>query len=261
MDNHGDILSYNDFCLKHGFACHPKEFYTVVNAIPKSIVLLKGILSHYSVTFSLPSLRLDTLSIRDQKCTNKFIRSVFINRLCPNRLRRHHIFKDFDSNELKEIRISYLSFPIFPKAKELQFKIMNDIYPSKEFLKSKFDIEENSCQFCESDIETTEHIFFNCIHSKLFWSHLNNRLSYVNIHINLLNYKPIKFGIFKKDCMQHYLINNLICYGKFFIHKCRFLKSTPSFPHFINELRIIASSLHTISSNKAITLANFFQPI
>ncbi len=49
MDNHEDILSYNDFCLKHGFVCHPKEFYTVVNAIPKSIVLLlKGIISSVS---------------------------------------------------------------------------------------------------------------------------------------------------------------------------------------------------------------------
>ncbi len=68
MHNHGDILIYNDFCQKHGFVCHPKEFYPVVNAIPKSIVLLlKETLSLYSVTLSLPSLRLDTLSIRDQK--------------------------------------------------------------------------------------------------------------------------------------------------------------------------------------------------
>ncbi len=93
MDNPGDILIYNDFCQKHGFVCHPKEFYTVVNAIPKSIVLLlKETLSLYSVTLSLPSLRLDTLSIRDQKCTNMFIRSIFIQ-LYPNRLRHHHIFK------------------------------------------------------------------------------------------------------------------------------------------------------------------------
>ncbi len=63
-----------------------KSFITVVNAIPKSIVfLLKDTLSHYSVTLSLPSLRLDTLSIRDQKCTNMFIRSIFIQ-LYPNRL-------------------------------------------------------------------------------------------------------------------------------------------------------------------------------
>ncbi len=61
-----------------------------------------------------------------------------------------------------------------------------------------------------------------------------------------------------KDCMQHYLINNLLCRVNCFIHKCRFLKTTPNFPHFINDLRIIASSLYTLSSNKAITLAIFF---
>ncbi len=97
--------------------------------------------------------------------------------------------------------MSYLSFPIFPKVKELQFEGIYDIS------RSKFDIEENSCQFCESDIESTEHIFLNCIHSKLFWSDLNNRMSCVKIHINLLNYKQIKLGVFKKACTQHYLIN------------------------------------------------------
>ncbi len=53
MDNHGDILIYNDFCQKHGFVCHPKEFYKVVNAIPKSIVLLlKETLSLFCDIFS-----------------------------------------------------------------------------------------------------------------------------------------------------------------------------------------------------------------
>ncbi len=42
---------------------------------------------------------------------------IFIHRLHPNRLRRHHIFKGFDSNELKGIRMSYLSFPLLPTVK------------------------------------------------------------------------------------------------------------------------------------------------
>ncbi len=45
------------------------------------------------------------------------VRNIFIHRLYPNRLRRHHIFKGFDSNELKGIRMSYLSFPLLPKVK------------------------------------------------------------------------------------------------------------------------------------------------
>ncbi len=74
------------FFLNMDFVCLPKEFYTVVNAIPKNMVLfIKGVLSHYSVTFSLPYLCLDNLSIRDHKCNNKYIRSIFIGRFNPNR--------------------------------------------------------------------------------------------------------------------------------------------------------------------------------
>ncbi len=33
VDESGNILDYNSFTLKHGFACHPKQFFTVINAM------------------------------------------------------------------------------------------------------------------------------------------------------------------------------------------------------------------------------------
>lgn len=123
MDNYGIVLNCNDFCLKHGFVCHPKEFYTGI--------LIKGILSHYSVTFSLPCPCLGELSIRDHKCNNKYTISVFIDRIHPNIIKSYYIFKDCNTKEVKEMRMSYLAFPSLPKAKELHFKIINDICPSK----------------------------------------------------------------------------------------------------------------------------------
>lgn len=261
MDTSGNILSYNDFCLKHKFVCHPKEFFTVIKAIPKSMILLmKGILSHYSVTFTLPTLCLGELSIKDCKCNNKYIRTIFIERLHPNRIRRHYIFKDFNPNEIKELRMNYLIFPSLPKVKELHFKIINDIYPSKDFLHSHFNIEENTCQFCETEIETTEHIFFYCNYTKEFWSHLYSKMSSIIACMNSLEYKQIKFGVLK-TCPQHYLINNLFDFAKFFIHKCRILKAPPSFPHFIRELEMLANSLHTLSNEKSNVIANFFKDL
>lgn len=261
-DSYGNVLNYKDFCLKHGFACHPKEFYSVVNAIPKNMVLLvKGILSHYSVTFSLPSPCLGELVIRDHKCNNKYIRNVFINKLHPNRIKRYYVFKEFNPKEVKEMRMNYLTFPSLPKVKELHFKIINDIYPSKELIKSKFDIGENSCQFCDGDIETTEHIFFYCDYSKLFWAQLCSKMSCVITWINPLEYKQIKFGVLKKDYSQHYLINNLFDVAKYFIHKCRFLKTPPSFPHFSNELKLFAASLDALSNEKATAVASFFSEL
>ncbi len=32
VDESGNMLDYNSFTLKHGFACHPKQFFTVINA-------------------------------------------------------------------------------------------------------------------------------------------------------------------------------------------------------------------------------------
>ncbi len=61
--------------------------------------------------------------------------------------------------------MSYLSFPIYPKVKELQFKIMNDANDfAKVILKP-----------------------LSTFSSQMFWSHLNNRISCVNIHVNLIN--------------------------------------------------------------------------
>lgn len=94
MDNYGNVLNYNDFSLKYGFVSHSKEFYNIVD-IPKyhyMVLLVKGFLSHYSVTFSLPSPCLGELCIRDNKCNNKYIRSVFIDKLNLNRI-KPYVFK------------------------------------------------------------------------------------------------------------------------------------------------------------------------
>ena len=79
--------------------------------------------------------------------------------------------------------------------------------------------------------------------------------------VNPLEYKQIKFGVLKKDCLQHYLVNNLFEVAKYFIHKCRFLKTPPSFPHFSNELKFFAASLDALSNKKATTVARFFSEL
>ncbi len=55
--------------------------------------------------------------------------------------------------------------------------------------------------------------------------------------------------------------NNLFELAKYFIHKYRFLKTPPSFPYFVNELKAFATSLGTLSNEKAITVANFFNEL
>jgi len=57
IDEKGNLLNYNAFTLKHGFTCHPKEFFTVINAIPSGIkMLMRYALSCAEVNPALPTL-------------------------------------------------------------------------------------------------------------------------------------------------------------------------------------------------------------
>jgi len=43
----------------------------------------------------------------------------------------------------------------------VNFKILNEIYPTNEFLRLKFNFEVNNCVFCETNIENLEVITSN----------------------------------------------------------------------------------------------------
>ena len=114
-----------------------------------------------------------TLSINNQpllekRCNNTFLRTVLTKEFFPCSLKRKHILKDY-SSDTKRIRCKFHSFPISPKAKEVHFKTMNDIYPYGEFLRLKFNLNCDECAFCKTEVETLEHLMFSCSLSFLFW--------------------------------------------------------------------------------------------
>ena len=95
-----------------------------------------------------------------------------------------------------------MSYPIPHKAKEVVFKILNDIYPSYHFLHIRFNWENNTCGFCERDIETVEHIFFQCEHVLEFgwnWLAFRSWMLTKQITFQQLNWMSIKVGVQLKE--------------------------------------------------------------
>lgn len=80
----------------------------------------------------------------------------------------------FSDEAVSKIMKTYISIPIPPKGKEAHFKTMNEIYTSNEFLRMKFNVNNNCCNFCISDVESTDRLFY-CFNITLnSWSHLND---------------------------------------------------------------------------------------
>ena len=70
------------------------------------------------------------------------------------------MFQDFTNTSVVKIRTSNLSFPVPPKAKEVYFKML-EIYLCNDLLRQRFNLDLNVCTFCNSDIETMEHLIFS----------------------------------------------------------------------------------------------------
>ncbi len=85
----------------------------------------------------------------------------FVNELYPFSLNKNVVFQYFSKDEVKILRTKYLKFPVAPKA-TVHFKILNGVYPSREFLRCQFGLDVNNCSFCDDQIETTDHLFYDC---------------------------------------------------------------------------------------------------
>lgn len=50
----------------------------------------------------------------------------------------------------------------FERHYHVHFKTIYDIYPCKELLRARFNLDDNTCTFCEEHSECQEHLFYTC---------------------------------------------------------------------------------------------------
>ena len=114
-----------------------------------------------------------------------------------------------------------------PKAKEVHFKTINDIYPCSDFLHQRFKFDSSNCRFCDTDIETVEHLFFQCKFVNVFWKEFRDWLTGHGFNVPVLNYECIKVGFILVEDRRECTYSILIILAKYFIHKCRFFNTQP----------------------------------
>ncbi len=172
MDKQGNLLSHENLCVKYNLQCSIQEYNKVMKAIPTLFKMMTQQLVVHSNVSEMRSLCVEGISLGSKLFSNKFIRNVLTTHYYPCQPKRKYVLSEYSVVEARKLRKRYLSYPIPHKAKEVTFKILNDIYPSNHFLHKRFNWDNNSCGFCERDIETVEHIFFDCEHVIEFWFYL-----------------------------------------------------------------------------------------
>ena len=86
------------------------------------------------------------------------------------------------------------------------------------------------------NIETIQHLFWECPHTQHFWQNINKLISNFGTH-TLSNYATISLGLQENtNSPKTTIINFIIIMAKYFIFKCKYAKQTPSYVFFKNVL-------------------------
>ena len=161
--------------------------------------------------------------IPNAKDFRRFITDNLFTEPCSNRfwLNKHNIEVNENTRKLawnttQEVRL-----------RELQWKILHNIYPTNILLEKMGIATDNRCSLCRTEIDYIEHFFFSCSIIKHIWDYitdLTQKLFNTKIKINET---LVIFGIEKKsmqtlDKKQIKTLNHIILIAKMCISKYRY---------------------------------------
>ena len=90
------------------------------------------------------------------------------------------------------------------KLREFQFIILNRIIFTSEKLFRFGMADSPSCAFCQTEVESVEHLLFSCKVSSSFWKHVLSWLCDYNIPVDNLEEEDVIFGKF--DIAEDFLL-------------------------------------------------------
>ena len=121
----------------------------------------------------------------------------------------------YSAHYFGKINISFRK-TLEPKLREFQFKTLNRIVFTNEKLFRFGMADSPSCAFCQTEVESIEHLLFSCKVSSSFWKHVLSWLRDYNIFVDSLK-EDVIFGKF--DIAEDFLLfYQIFLLGKFNIY-------------------------------------------
>jgi len=224
------------------------KFNTLITSIPKEYKTEESI---HDLDINQPDETLSKAIIKT-KYPNKFIYNIQLqnedNDILENKWNTN--FTDIDSTTWKKIHIVPHISTIDMSLRSFQYKFIMRIVPTNTYLfKCKLS-NSTLCDFCQSHIETIDHLFWECQHIQIIWKKMETFLASKNILIEI-NKTHAFFGCTEKK-LHSDVFNFIVILLKSFIFKMKYKKCIPTFPHFIEYLntRIKIESEIALVKNK-----------
>ena len=231
LNENGRPLTYNDFKLKYANTNTTARLYAgIINAIGKFLDNVKN--GNCNVK--------NVLTSEVWACIgsgNKFVKELLLkDNEIPTAL--HKWNSEFNNLNWKSIFIHSMKISSDPQLKWFQARIIHRILPTKKYLHLCKLTHSPLCVFCDSHVETLNHLFWDCNFVQSFWKDLIKTLKEKCTHCVRLNLSKelILFGKIE-NVYTDKAIDSILLYAKYFVYKCKLQERIPLIDQCISELK------------------------
>ena len=231
QDANGDFIDYDSF----------KEKYDAPNS---NFMLYFGIIT--SVKVYMNNIKRNPAKFKKLLCNevwacikagNKYVKTKLIeDNLLPTSTAKWN--SQFERLNWKTIFSNCFKFSSDSQLQWFQARLLHRILPTKKYLALCNLADSSTCSFCDHEVESLNHLFWNCVHVQKFWNDFSNLLQEKCMHcIRLnLNEQLILFGS-SENIFTDKPINFILLFAKFYIYKCKFQNNRPNIRQFSQQLQ------------------------
>ena len=134
------------------------------------------------------------------------------------------------------------------KTREFQYKLLNNIVFTNDKLFRFKMIDSPLCAFCQTEVESPEHLFFHCNVTKSFWQLLCSWMSEQKVISTPLTLENVIFGVFN-IVEDFHILNHIILLAKYYIYKCKLNIIHPSLKVFLAKVKATCQTEQKIAAS------------
>ncbi|KAH3883935.1 hypothetical protein DPMN_007905 [Dreissena polymorpha] len=231
-----DFYSFDNICYIYGIPSNNfLKYYTLIKSIP---IHIKSEINTNNTPCTQTTFVENILGRKNK--TNTIFYTLQIKKPTENSKIQNKWQVLFGENELNWKHIFTMPYKatIESTLRNFQYKYIHRIIATNKYLfKCKLS-NSNLCDFCSENIETIEHLFWECKHIQPIWNQLisfleqhqlNVKLSFLNVSFGINSLKSI-------DCNN--IVNFMVILMKYFILNMKYKKQVPNFNCFVHSLKL-----------------------
>ena len=234
IHGNGDFLTLEEIHAKYGVCINQMQYNSIISCIPNK---WKQTLRNNDTKET--KCKIEIISKMPFVCKHIYIQLVNA-KATTNEIAQDKWNQSLNTNitDWEDIYRNVFLSTICMKFRDFQFRLLHrTLVTNRRLVLMKLSTNEK-CTFCNIDIETIEHLLFECQCTQLIWQRLVgliNQLTNLNINSTKIN---TLFGIpLENNFPVTQAINTCLVIARQYIYACRCLNKLPNFQELLERIK------------------------